>query len=126
MVYVFFTFLLNDIYGLPVLAKASKYLSQVFYVWLVDLQNICAKYPLETWFSTIDDFRKCLLDMKHGWTENPIWVVKNKKWHKLCNFVSLFLFINTCGLPVLTMVTKYTNQVFYYWLVLNGNVSLSK
>jgi hypothetical protein len=29
-----------------------------------------AKYGLENWFYPNDDVRKCLLDMKHGWTEN--------------------------------------------------------
>jgi hypothetical protein len=39
--------------------------------------------------------------------------VNNKKW---CDFVSLFLFNNTYGLPVLTMDTNCPNQVFYVWL----------
>jgi hypothetical protein len=40
----------------------------VFYLWLVDLQTICAKYWLETWLSLNNDIRICLLDMKHIWT----------------------------------------------------------
>jgi hypothetical protein len=80
-------FLFNGTYGLPVHAKDYKYPKYEFYVWLVDLQTICAKYVLETWFSTIDDFRKYLFDMKHGWNQNSIWVVNNKKWRKWCNFV---------------------------------------
>jgi hypothetical protein len=81
--------LFNDTYGLPVHAKVSKYPNQVFYVWMVNLQPICAKYGLDTWFFTIDDFRKCLLDMKHSWPKNAFWDVNNKKWRKWRNFVSL-------------------------------------
>jgi hypothetical protein len=40
--------------------------------------------------------------------------VWNKKW---CKFVSPSLLNNTYGLPVLTMDTKYPNQIFYVWLV---------
>jgi hypothetical protein len=43
-------FLSNNSYGLPVLTKDTKCPNQVFYVWLVDLQTICAKYDLETRF----------------------------------------------------------------------------
>jgi hypothetical protein len=95
----------------------TKFLNQVFYVWLVDLQTICAKYGLETWFSPNDDIRKCLLDMKHGSTKNASWDVSNKKWRKWCKSVSRFLFNNTYGLPVITMDTKSPNQAFYVWLV---------
>jgi hypothetical protein len=41
--YVCFTFLFNNPYGLPVLTMNNKCPNQVFYVWLVDLQTICAK-----------------------------------------------------------------------------------
>jgi hypothetical protein len=44
--------------------------NQVFYVWLVDLKSICAKYGLETCFTPNDDIRKCLLVMMHGSIEN--------------------------------------------------------
>jgi hypothetical protein len=72
-----------------------------------------------TWLSPNKDIRVCLLDMNHDSTINAFWVVNNKKIRKWCKFVSHFLFNNTYGLPVFTMVTKCPNQVFYDWLVLN-------
>jgi hypothetical protein len=48
-------FLNNNTYGLPVLTKDKKCANQDFYVWLVDLQIISAKYGLETWFLPNDD-----------------------------------------------------------------------
>jgi hypothetical protein len=56
----------TNTYGLPVLTTDTKWPNYVFYVWLVDLQTICAKYGLETWCSANDYIRKYLLDMKHG------------------------------------------------------------
>jgi hypothetical protein len=88
-------FLFNDTYGLPVLAKSSKFPNQVFYDWFVDIQKICVKYVLETCFSSNENFRKCFHVMKHGWIQNPFRVVNNKKWRKWCEFVSLFVFNNT-------------------------------
>jgi hypothetical protein len=42
--------------------------NQVYYVWLVDLQAICAKYGLGTRFPPNDDIRKYLFDMKRSRT----------------------------------------------------------
>jgi hypothetical protein len=36
-------FLFNNSYGLPVLTMGTKFPNHLFYVWLVDLQAICAK-----------------------------------------------------------------------------------
>jgi hypothetical protein len=49
--------------------------------------EILCKYVLETWFSPNYDIRKCLLDMKHGWTKNAFetWIIRNG-----VNGVSLF------------------------------------
>jgi hypothetical protein len=47
--------------------------------------------------------------MQPSWIKNAFWGLNNKKWHKCCKFVSHFLYNN--GLPVLTMDTKYPNQV---------------
>jgi hypothetical protein len=69
--------------------------SSIFNIWLVDLQTLRAKYWLETWFTPIDDIRKCLLDMKQGWTKKAFWDMNNKKCRKLCKFVSSLLFKNT-------------------------------
>jgi hypothetical protein len=46
--------------------------SEVFYVWLVDLQTICAKYGLETSLSPNNNIRIYLLDMQRTWTKNAI------------------------------------------------------
>jgi uncharacterized protein YjaG (DUF416 family) len=40
------------------------------------------------------------------WTKNAIWNLNRKKCREWCILVSLFLFKNTCGLPVLTKGTK--------------------
>jgi hypothetical protein len=109
--------LFKNTYGLPVLTTYTKRLNQVFSVWLVDLETICAKYGLETCFSPNYDFCKCLFDMKHGSNENAFWDLNNMKWRKWCKFVPPFIFNNTCGLLVFTMNTKCANQVFYVWLV---------
>jgi hypothetical protein len=110
-------FLFNNSFGLPLLTLGTICTNQLYYVWLVDLQNICAKYGLETWFSPNDDIRKYLLYMHRNWTKNAFWDLNNKKWHKWCKFVSIFLFNNIYGLPVLTMGTKRPNPVFYIWKV---------
>jgi hypothetical protein len=59
----------------------------------------------------------CLLDMQPIWIKNSFWDVNKKKWHERCKFVSHFLYNN--GLPVLTMDTKYPNQVFlmFVWTI---------
>jgi hypothetical protein len=41
-------FLFNNPYGLPVLTKNTQYSNQVFYVCLVDVQKICAKYEIKS------------------------------------------------------------------------------
>jgi hypothetical protein len=53
----------------------------------MDLQTICAKYGLETWFTPNDDIRNCLLDKKHGSTKTAFWDVNKKND---MNGVSLF------------------------------------
>jgi hypothetical protein len=103
--------LFNNNYGLPVLTKDTKCPNQVFYVWLVEQQNIWAKFGLETWIFPNNDIRKCLLDIKHGWTKNAFWDLNKKKWRKSCMFVSPFLINNTYVLPVLIKDTKCPNLV---------------
>jgi hypothetical protein len=112
-------FLFNNTYVLSVITTGTKCTNKVFYVWLVDLQTICAKYGQETWFSPNDDIRKYLLDKKHCSNKNAFWYVNKKKWRKWCKFLSPFLFNNTYGLLMLTMETKCPNQIFYDWLVVN-------
>jgi hypothetical protein len=41
----------NNTYGLPVLSMDIKCPNKLFYVWLVDLQTICAKLGMETHLS---------------------------------------------------------------------------
>jgi hypothetical protein len=77
-------FLFNNTHDLPFLITNTKCPNQVFYICLVDLQTICAKYGLETWFSPNDDIRKCFLDMRHGSTKYVFWNVNNTKWRKWC------------------------------------------
>jgi hypothetical protein len=88
----------------------------VYYVWLVDLQTICAKYGLETWYNPNEDIRKCLLDMNHGWNKNAYRDVINKKWRKWCVCITFLINIYN-GLPVVIMDPKCANQVFNIPLV---------
>jgi hypothetical protein len=58
-------FLITNTYGLPVLTTDNKSPNHELYVRLLDLQTICAKYGLQTWFSPNDEIRKFLPNMKH-------------------------------------------------------------
>jgi hypothetical protein len=110
-------FLFNNTYGLPVLTIDTKSLNQVIYVWLVDLQSICAKWEVETWSSPNDDIRKYLLYKKNNWTKYLFWDVIKKQRRKWGKFVCPLLFNNTYDLPVFITDTKYPNQVLYVSLV---------
>jgi hypothetical protein len=100
------------------LQRKPKFPSQVFYVWLVDLQPICAKYGLGTWLSPNYDIRICLFDMRHSWTKNAFWDVNKKNY---VNGVSLF------NLPYLITLMAYlcsqwTRNVqmkyfMFHWLI---------
>jgi hypothetical protein len=61
-------FLYNKSYGLPMLTMDTKCPKVLFYVWLVDLHNICAKQGLETWLTPNNGICICLPDMVHRWT----------------------------------------------------------
>jgi hypothetical protein len=113
MVSVRLTFLIYDTYSLLVLTMDTKCPNKFFYVWLVDLQAICGKYGLETWFSP-NDIRKYLLDIKHDWSKNAFWAVNNKKWRKWCKFVSPFKFKNPYGLLVLTKTPNVLIKFFTF------------
>jgi hypothetical protein len=108
--------LFNNIYGLPVHTIGITCPNQLFYLWLFDLQIICAKYRLKTWLPPNDETCKYLPDMQRSWNQNAFWDVNNKKWRKRCKFVSPFLFNNTYCSPALTMHTKIPNHLFYVWL----------
>jgi hypothetical protein len=105
-------FIFNNIYGLPVFTMDTKCPNQVFYVSLVDLQTICAKYWLETWHSPNKNIRIYLLDMKHSWTEVAFWDVKSNEWRKWCKFFLPYLINNSYGLHVLT--TDINFQIMYF------------
>jgi hypothetical protein len=77
-----FTF--NNCFGLPVFTLGTTCPNQVFYVWLVDLQDICAKLGLKSWLSPNDDIRICSHDMQRSWNKNAIWKLNSKKWRKWC------------------------------------------
>jgi hypothetical protein len=100
-----------------VLTKDTKCPNQVFFVSLVDLQNICAKYGLETWFYPNALIRKCLLDMKYGSNKNAFWNVNKEKWRIWCKFVSPSLFNKTYRWPMLTKDTKCPNKLYFVRLV---------
>jgi hypothetical protein len=107
-------FLFKITYGLPVPTTDTNCPNDVFHVWLVVLQTICAKHGLETWLSPNEGIRNYLLDMKHGSPKKVFWDKNNRKWRKWCELVSPFLFNNTYGLPVFTMDTKCPNLYFMF------------
>jgi hypothetical protein len=86
---------LNDVrffhlsYLITLLATcAHKWPNQLFYVWLVDLQTICAKYVLETWLSLqiiIFEFVSSTWSIFELKTHFETWI----KWNDL-NGVRLF------------------------------------
>jgi hypothetical protein len=51
--------------------------------------NLCK--ILDGKLSPNNDIRKYLLDIKHVWTRNAFWFVKNKKWRKWCLFYIFYL-----------------------------------
>jgi hypothetical protein len=70
-----------------VLATGTKCPIQVFYVWLVKLQNICAKERMVMWPSPINDISTCLIDMQRSWTKT---LFETRKARYDVNGVSLF------------------------------------
>jgi hypothetical protein len=122
----FLPLLFNNPNDLLVFTTEFKCPNQVFYVWLVDLMSICAKYGLETWFTPNDDIRKCLFDMKQGSIKNAFCGVHNKKWRKWCEFVSPFLFNNAYGY----LCSQWTPNVliknffFFFYYIGAGNITL--
>jgi hypothetical protein len=67
--------------------------------------------------STNDIIPICFLDMTHSWIKKASWNFNSKKLRECCILVSLSLFNNSFGLPVLTMGTTCPNQEFYVLLV---------
>jgi hypothetical protein len=71
-------FLFNNTYGLAVLTKDTKFPNQVFYVCLVDLQTICAKYGLKTFLETVIFVYVCstwnIVELK---TRFETWITTN-------------------------------------------------
>jgi hypothetical protein len=106
--------LFNNNYGLSVIAIDTKIPNQLFYISLVGLQSICAKYGLETWFSLNDGIRKCLLDMKHGKlkTRFETW----KTWNDV-NGVSLFHLSNLITLMAYLYSQRKTNVQIKYFMI---------
>jgi hypothetical protein len=115
MLYIRFTSYLVTVSALDINFSCSPHGHKISN--FVDLQTTFAKYGLETRFFPNDDIRKGLLVMQRSWTKNAIWKLNRKKWREWCILVSLFLFSNCYGLPVLTVFTTCPNQVFYVWLV---------
>jgi hypothetical protein len=109
-----YLFLFNNTYGLRVFTTVTKCPNQVFFDSLVDLQTICAKYELETWFSPNEDICKNLIDMKHGSTKNAFWNVYNKKWCKWFKFDHLSYLITL--IAYLCLQRTANAQINYFML----------
>jgi hypothetical protein len=86
-------FLFNNTYGLPVLTMDTKRPNQIFYVWLFDLQTICAKWGLEMWLFPNNDIGIFFLDMSHSLTKKAIWKLRSKKLRKWWMFLLPFYLI---------------------------------
>jgi hypothetical protein len=90
----------------------TRYPNQAFYVWLVELQIICAKFWLETWFPPNNDIGICFFDIKHSWTKNAFetWITRND-----VNYVSLIHVSNLKTLMAyLCSQWKPNNQIKYF------------
>jgi hypothetical protein len=119
--------LFNNTYGLPVRIINTKWPNQLFYVSLFDLQTICDKYWLETWPSPNNDIRICLLDMKHGWTKDAFWDLKNKECLKWCKFfyftylITLMAYLCSQWTPIAQIMNFMFNWSIYRLFVLNSS-----
>jgi hypothetical protein len=65
--------------SLLVFPICTKCRNQVFYIWLFDLQYICAIYVLDTLRSSYDNIRIYLLDMQRSRIKNTIWNLITRK-----------------------------------------------
>jgi hypothetical protein len=120
-------FLFNNTYGLPVRTTDTKCPNQVIHVWLFDLQTICAKDGLETWFSPNDDIRNYLLDMKHGSTKNAFrdWITRNDlngvSFFYLSCLITLTAYVSSQGIPTVQILYFMFDWSIYRLFVLNTN-----
>jgi hypothetical protein len=99
--------------------------NHVFYVWLVVLQTICAKYGLEKWFSPNDDIRKFLLDMKYYSTKRSFWFVKKNDLNDvslflLCYLITHMVYPHFQCTPSVQIKNFMFDWSFYRLFVLNG------
>jgi hypothetical protein len=121
-----FFYLIN----LPALTTNTKCPNQLFHVWFVYLQTICAKYGLETWFSPNNDIRKCMLYMMHGSNKNAFWDMNNKRGRKWCTFFHLSylitLIVYLCSQWTSNIQIKYfmVDWSIYWLFVLNRGCKL--
>jgi hypothetical protein len=85
---------------------------------LVDLQKICAKYVLETWFLPDDDIRKCLLDMKYGRTKYALRDVNIMKWLKWWDLFPLS-YLRTLMAHLCSQWTRNFQKKYFtfYWSI---------
>jgi hypothetical protein len=113
------------------LIHLSYLITHMAYLWSQRTPNVQIKYLMIDWsiyrlFVLNTTLKRNSLQMMIfvnvclTWsivdTKDAFWYVNKKKSSKWCKFVSSFLFNNAYGLPVLTTVTNFPNQVFYVWL----------
>jgi hypothetical protein len=111
-------YIFNNFYGLLVITMDTKYLNQVFYVWLTNLQITCPKYGLVTCYTPNDDNSNCLLDMKHGSIKVAFCFVYKKEWRKWCKFVSLSYLITL----VVYLCSQWTPNVQIEYFIFDWSI----
>jgi hypothetical protein len=79
--------------------------------------SIYRLFVLKTTFKR-DSLQMLFVNVWSTWSmvhiKDAFWYVNNKKWSKRCKFVSLFLFNNAYGLPMLTTDTNYPIKYFMF------------
>jgi hypothetical protein len=108
--------LFNNTYGLPVFTKNTKCPNEVSYVFL----SFYISFMPNTGWKHESLKMMIFVNVCSTWslvelnTRFETWITRNDVNGV---YVSPFLFNNTYVLPVLTIVNKRPNQVFYVWLV---------
>jgi hypothetical protein len=94
-------------------------------MWMANLQAICAKYGLETWFSTNDNILVCLLDMQRSGTKAIFenWMERNSVNGVYCfhlsSLITVMAFLCSQLAPFVQIRYFICDWSFYRLSVLN-------
>jgi hypothetical protein len=110
-------FLFNNTYGIPVIRTDTKSPTKVFYVWLVDLKNICDNTTLKRDSLKMMIFENVCSTWSMVHIKDAFWYVNNKKWSgailfHLSNLKTLMAYL--CSKRTPNMQIKYF--MFDWWI----------